>query len=276
MAMKFGMHLYELWRLRIGLVVSLVLAFLVSLSSAYSISPSGVRPRALGMSTASTHVLVDNPQSVLLNLGLGATQLDEMSQRALLLGNVMSSLPVRQYIASRAGVPAQALQISSPVTPQYPRPLATDPQNTPTTTDLIHSNNEYRIDVEANPTVPILDIYTEASSVTTAKKLANAAVDGLRDYLAALGAREGVTQAEQVRLEQLGSAQGGTVTGGVNLEVALLSFLFVFALASVASLVIARVVRGWRLSAAAEKAQAASESLGRFRENHKRERATAA
>jgi hypothetical protein len=243
--MKLGMHLHELWRLRLGLVLSLVFAILVSMTSAYKVGvfPPGLQPKAMEMSAAS----------VLLNLGVGADQLDQMVQRALLLGNVMASTPVRQYIARRADLPAQVIQISSPLTPQYPRPIANDPQNALRTTDLLRSNNEYRIDVKANPTVPILDIYTDASSVNTAKVLANAAVDGLRDYLGVVAESQGTPPSQQVRLEQLGLAQGGSVTGGVNVEVAALVFLLVFVLSSLASLVAARVVRGWRVSRAGTK-----------------------
>jgi hypothetical protein len=253
--MKFGIHLYELWRSRVGLVLSLVFAVAISLTTAYRVTlfPPGLRPKAMEMSAATTHVLVDSPNSVLLHLGVDADQLDEMSQRALLVGNLMGTSPVEQYIARRAGVPAPLIQVSPPLTPAYPRPIAGNPQTTRRTTDLVHSNNQYRINVKWNPTVPWLDIYTEASNVNTAEALANAAVDGTRDYLEAVAASQRVPADQQVRLDQLGLAVGGSVTSGVNVEVAVLVFLFVFALSSAATLVIARVVRGWRLSAEANK-----------------------
>jgi hypothetical protein len=201
------------------------------------------------MSAASTHVLVDNPSdSVVLDLGVGSAQLDQMSQRALVLANVMASLPVRAYIAHRAHVPAQVIQVSPPLTANYPLPIAGDPQNQRKTTDLVRSNNQYRISIKANPTVPIIDVYTEASSVRTAKALANGAVEGLRDYLADVARAQGVPASHRPRLEQLGRAEGDGVTGAVNVEVAILVFAFVFALSSAASLGLARVVRGWRRS----------------------------
>jgi hypothetical protein len=253
--MKLGMHLHELWRLRLCLLLTLLVATFASVSSAYEISflPPGLQPRAMAMAAASTHVLVDNPDSVLLDVAQGTDQLNQMAQRALLLGNVMASLPVRSYIARRVGVPAQLIEVTSPVTPQYPRPIADDPQNQRRTTDLFRSNNQYRISIEANPTVPILDVYTEASSVRTAVALANAAVGGLRDYLTAVGDGESIAAGQQVRLEQLGGAQGSSVTGSVNVEVALLSFLVVFVLASAASLGLSRVAHGWKQSREAER-----------------------
>jgi hypothetical protein len=248
--MKLGMHLYELWRMRLALAASVLLAVFVSVLTAYKVSllPPALHPRAMGMAAASTHVLVDAPHSVLLSPAVDGDQLDQMSQSALLLGNVMASLPVREYIARRAGIPTAALQMTSPITPQYPRPIADDPQNQRRTTDLFRSNDQYRINIKANPTVPILDIYTEASSVKMATALADAAVGGLRDYLNSVADSERVTAGHDVRLNQLGSAQAGQVTGGVNVEVAVLSFLFVFALSCAASLALARVARGWRES----------------------------
>ena len=253
--MKLGIHLYELWRLRVGLVVAVVLATMVSLATAYrvSIAPPGLHPRMMGMAAASTHVLVDNPKSVLLDLGQGASQLQDISQRALLLGNVMASLPVREYVARSSGVPAGLIQVTSPLTPQYPRPIADDPQNQRAVTDLLSSNDQYRINIKANPTVPILDIYTEASTVKTAKALANGAVSGLREYLAGVSLNGGIPAGSQVRLVQLGAAQGSGVTGAVNVEVAVLAWMFTFMLASLANLMIARMTRGWRLSQEVER-----------------------
>ena len=42
---------------------------------------------------------------------------------------------------------------------------------------------QYRLDIEANPTVPMLDIYSEAPTADSATLLANAAVAELRAYL---------------------------------------------------------------------------------------------
>src|SRR5207248_1239307 len=117
------------------------------------------------------------------------------------------------------------------------------------TTDLVRSNNQYRVSVKANPTVPIIDVYSEASNAATAKSLANATVDGLRDYLTGLDRAHGVPATHEPRLEQLGRAQGAGVTGGgVNVEVAVLVFVFVFALSSAVSLGVARALRGWRVA----------------------------
>jgi hypothetical protein len=249
--MQVGMMLYQLWHRRLIVGLSLLIAVVAALSSAYklSLSPPGLVPRSIGMATASTQVLVDNPYSIVLDLNQGGYQLQQMAQSATLLGNVMVSPAVRQDIARRVGIPVALIQTSAPATPQSPQAIVS-PQPRKTT-DLLASNNQYRINVQANPTVPILEIYTEAHSPVIAKALANAAVIGLSDYLSKFS--PGVPAKQQLRIEQLGSAQGGAVTGGLRVEVLGLVFLFAFAISSAAILGIARVARAWKMSGKAAK-----------------------
>lgn len=246
--MKVGVLLYGLWHRRLILAVSLLIAAVAAVDSAYKL-PS-LQPRAIGMSAASTQVLVDNPKTIVLDLDQGSYQLQQMAQSATLLGNLMVSPAAREDIARRVGIPVSSIATSAPATPQSPTAV-TSPQPRKTT-DLLASNDQYRINVQANPTVPILDIYTEASNVATAKALANAAVVGLRDYLTTFASS--IPAGQQVRIEQLGTAEGGTVTGaGLNLEVVALVFLFAFAISSAALLGAERAAYGWRLSRTAAK-----------------------
>jgi hypothetical protein len=242
--MKLGMLLYRLWHTRVVVVVSVLVATLAAVSSAYriSLSPPRVTPRAIGMATASTQVLIDNPESIVLDLNVGSYQLSQMAQSATLIGNIMVSPAVQQDIAKRVGIPVGLLQTSAPATPQFPQAITT-PHNRKTT-DLLASNDQYRINVQANPTVPILDIYTEAHSPALAKALANAAVSGLRDYLSAF--RQSVPVKQQVRIEQLGAAQGGAVTGGLRVEVLGLVFFFALIVTCILGLLVERVIKGWR------------------------------
>jgi hypothetical protein len=100
--------------------------------------------------------------------------------------------------------------------------------------------------------VPILNISAQAPNKDAAERLANGAVDGLRDYLAALAVRQGTDPKKQVRLEQLGRARGGVINNGISLQIALLSFIFVFTLSCCAVLFLSRVRRGWSAAAADE------------------------
>src|SRR3712207_3056936 len=121
--MQLGRYLRELSQQRLGLVLSLLLSTLVALSAVYRISltPPGLTPRAVDIAAASTRVLVDTPRSSLLDMRQGTYEFESMSNRAVLIGNVMASLPVREYIAARARIPAELIQASTPLTPSYPR-----------------------------------------------------------------------------------------------------------------------------------------------------------
>jgi hypothetical protein len=251
--MQLGKHLQEFWRTRLAACACLALAVFGGLSAAYHVSllPPKLSSRSLEIASASTRVLVDTPSSTALDLRESTADFEAMSNRAALLGNVMASLPVRQYIAARAHVSPQAIEATAPMTPEFPRPVA-DAKNQKRTTDLLRSTDELRLNIQANPTVPILDIYAEARTTASAEALANGAVDGLRDYLGDVARLQGIGPARQVRLTQLGRAQGAVINQGVRLQAAILAFLVVFAVSATAVVAVTRVRRGWREGAARE------------------------
>ena len=251
--MQLGIHLRELMRFRVGLVISLLVALLVSLSVSYKISllPPKLTSRSLEMGTASTRVVVDTSKSIVLDIRYGSGDFTSLTDRAVLLGNVMASAPVREYIARRAGIPADVIRASTPLTPDFPRPRAAEGEQK-RTSDLLRPTDEYRLNIQSDPTVPILDVYAQAPTAKAAAELANGAVDGLRDYLDDVGGEQGVRAAEQARLTQLGRARGAVINSGVHVQVLLLTFFFVFALCCAATVFIGRVRQGWQLAQALE------------------------
>ena len=239
----------ELWGQKVGLAIAFAVALLAATRVLYGISilPPRLEHNSQGLASASTQMIVDTPRSSVIDLREDTYSFTGLTNRALLLGNVMASLPVREYIARRAGVPAAAIRVSAPLTPEQPRVIA-DGAHQPKTSDILRSPDEYRLSVQANPTVPVLNIYAEAPDGPAAGKLANAAVEGLRDYLGALARQHGTPVAKQVRLVQLGHASGASIDSGAGITLALLVFAFVFTIASAAVLFIARVRRGWAAS----------------------------
>lgn len=236
----------ELWGQKAGLAIAVAVALLAATRVLYSIGvfPPRLEHNSQALASASTQMIVDTPRSSVIDLREDTYSFTGLTNRALLLGNVMASLPVREYIARRAGVPAAAIRITAPLTPDQPRVIA-DGAHQPKTSDILRSPDEYRLSVQANPTVPVLDVYAEAPDGEAAGKLANAAVDGLRDYLGALASQHATPVAKQVKLVQLGRANGASIDSGAGITLALLVFIFVFAIASAAVLFLARVRRGW-------------------------------
>jgi hypothetical protein len=257
--MQLGMHLRELARMRVALALSFLLAVFVALSVAYKVSvlPPSVGPRSLEMGTASTRVMVDTSKSLVLDIRYGTGDFDSLTERAVLLGNLMASAPVREYIARRAHVPAEVIRATTPLTPDFPRPLAAEGEQKHMS-DLLRSTDQYRLNIQANPTVPIIDVYAQAPSAKAAEQLANGAVDGLRDYLAVTARLQSnrPNGDDQPLLSQLGRAHGAVINNGVRLQVLLLTFGFVFALCCAVALFVGRVRRGWKLADGEEDAAA--------------------
>ena len=240
------MRLRELWNNRLGLLISVAVALFVAIWSVYKISlfPPGAEPRRLETASASTRVLVDSPKSIVLDLAAQALDIEAFTNRALLVGNMIGSAPVRETIARRVGIPADRIEYSAPLTREWPRAIA-QAGTERSTSDILKSPDQYRLSVRVNPTVPIVELSAQAPTAEAAAGLADGAVLGAQDYLRKLGSRESVPLSEQVRLEQLGRAEARVINGDVSIKVATLSFLFSFAASCFAVLLIARIRRGW-------------------------------
>ena len=234
----------QLWRLKLGTALSLVLALLAAV---WSVSHSG-----LEMATAHTEVLVDTPQSIMTNLRENSYSIDGLVNRAVVLGNVIASTPVEARIAQRANVPAALLRIQAPITPRVAS-LPLDSQDSRSITDILKSNEQYRIAINANPTVPMLDIYAQAPTAQNAAALANASVDELKAYLGGLASSQATPADDQIRIEQLGRATGMVINPGVKSQAALLVFILTFLLGCATTIFISRIRAGWRVEALSER-----------------------
>lgn len=259
--MRLGMRLRELWGHRLGLAVSLAIALLAAFWSIEKVSlfPPGVESRKLETASASTRVLVDMPKSLALDLSVQAIDIESLTNRSLLVGNLIGSAPVREAISQRVGVPPDRLEISAPITREWPRAMQ-QAGTKRSTSDLLKSPDQYRINVRANPTVPVLEISTQAPSVAAAERLADGAVLGTQDYLRELAVEQRIPAGKQVVLEQLGSAKGGVINEGVSVKVAVLSFLLALSASCAGVLALARIRRGWRGGARLEEPLADSSS----------------
>jgi hypothetical protein len=256
---QLGIRLRTLWRLKLGLVAALVFAIVAATLSVQkiSLSPFALTARNVEMATASTYVVVDTPTSALVDLRQDTYSVEGLRNRTVLLGNVIASSEVRQNIAKKAGIPVDVLRIQAPLTPEMSAPPV-DSENARHTSDILKSTDQYRLNIQANPTVPMLDIYAQAPKAETAAIMANAAVDELRLYLGRLASTQRTPMAKQIRLLHLGKARGVVINPGVNRQVALLTFLITFGIACATVIFLSRVRDGWRLAARADRPASAS------------------
>jgi len=252
--MDFGARLRFLWRLRSAVAICAAFAFFTAVASVAKIyvSPPRLEARQLKVATASTQVLVDSPRSALTDVRQDTYGIDSLTNRAVLLGNVMAGRGVRDLIERRAGLPSGTVEIVPPLTPKHPRVLA-EAGNQRRTSDILKLNDEYRLSIQSNPTVPILHIYAQTPDKRSAVRLANAAVDALRTHLSGVATSRSTPASDQIRLMQLGRARGAVINGGVDLQVAFLAFILTFALSCATVIFIHRVHQGWRRAALAER-----------------------
>jgi hypothetical protein len=255
--MKAGVFLRELSRLRTGLILSLLAAIVAAIISIYKVGlfPPTLTPRSLEIGAASTEVLVDNHHSTIADLRSAGTDFNAMTTRTDLLGSVMSTAPVKAYIGKALGIDPARVDITTPITASVPR-VVVEPGSGQSAMAIVASADHYKLEVQADPSVPILHIYAQAPTAAGAVRLANASVDGLRYYLATVSANQRISNANQVRVEQFGAAQGGTVNGGVAIPIAILAFLATLGICCAATVFAGRVVRGFRFAGAVERAQA--------------------
>lgn len=256
--MGFGIRIRRLWQLRAGVVLSLVVALLAAIWSVQeiSLSPPGLTPRSLEMATAATQVVVDTPTSALLDSRQDTYSLEGLTNRAVLLGNVIASASVRQAIARRAGLPAGVLEVEAPLTPEQPRARVAVGSQRKRAADILESTDQYRLSIQANPSVPVLDVYSQTPTAESAGALANAAVDELEAYLARLAEVERTPAKDQIQLVQLGRAEGAVINESVRWQVALLAFVLTLAAACATVIFASRVREGWLLAARAERGMA--------------------
>jgi hypothetical protein len=244
--MRFGMHMRELWERKLGFAIALAIALLAA-GRMYGLGffPPGLEGSA-GDGRAVTHVLVDTPQSTTVDLRQSTYDIEGLTSRALLVSNAMASATVRERIASRAGVAASAIRIDTPLNAEYPEGVAES--GGPQGAEGLSPASRYRLDIQANPTVPLIDVNAEAPTRDAAVKLANAAVDGLDSYLGATAGGDATPPGSRIDLVQLGPAQPLTPSRGASPVLALLVFALVFAAAAATVLLVTRVRRGWRAS----------------------------
>ena len=253
--MGIGKRMRTLWRLKLGVLVSLAIALLAATWSVeeISLSPLGMTSRSLEMATATTHVLIDTQTSQLIDLRQDTYAVDGLKNRAVLLGNVVASSAVQAKIAARANAPVERLRIQAPLTTSQPAPPV-DSENARHTTDILKSTDQYRVNIKVNPTVPVIDIYTQTPTAESATALANAAADEMKSYMAEVTASQDIPLKDQVRAIQLGRADGEVINHGVKWQTAFIVFMLTLGICCASVIFLGRVQAGWRQATVAERA----------------------
>jgi hypothetical protein len=215
-------------RRRVAIVAASLAIAIVSAAASIShitLLPPKLEPRAIEQAGAVAHVLVDVERSRIADRRAAITYFELSKTRTNLLATLMASAPVLEHIARRADVPPDQIAAVSPIT----GPLA-EPVSEQRARQISLEGRPYRLEIQAGAGGQVLDIYTQARSVPAAKRLADAALPGLHDYLrASAGGEDGGRS--PIALEQLGPARGAMLTAGNRAKLAALAFMLAFAVA---------------------------------------------
>jgi hypothetical protein len=263
------MHLPRRFPRRLSVAGALAISTLVGLffavNSMYSISlgaPPKLKPRTVSVALAATHVLVDAPHSLITNPKAGAGDFEAYSKRATLYSDLIDSPPARALIAQRAGIPLEQLTTRSRLTAMVQDSMR-DPDFEQRANQLLVAKLPYKLEFQADPSNPILNIYAQAPTSAQADRLADAAVTGLRDYLADFERKNAVPN--QIVLQQLGAARGSVVNKKIEAEIVLLSFLVPFGVCLGGLFAVAGIRRGWKAAGRPDEAQPGEEAAPRAR-----------
>jgi hypothetical protein len=243
-----------LWRYRLLVVVAALLAAFVGLSVAYRIGfPPKLQSRQYQVGVGSVTALVDTPSSQIVDLGpdTGA-DIATLAARASLLASLMTSSPIKDEIASRAGVAPDQLIAVSPAGPPGASASA-GPQGAPQNlTDPKAIILTAKIPNLESGDVPIIAVTTQAPDAAAAGRLANESIAVLQAHLKTVAGIDRVPDARRVVVRQLGQARSTTVARGPAKVMAIVAGFVVFIFGCVAILGVFALVSGWRRAAELE------------------------
>jgi hypothetical protein len=260
LAMDLVRMLRALWQRRalLGLVSVLAVAAGVGIMMSSGTTKVG---------TAHAMALVDTPNSQVVDLGGAADDTSAgivtLSNRATLLTGLMTSSPLTEEIAARAGISPKTLIAQSAVTQATTGSSATGtaaPVGASQLSGLSPLANVLSATVPTLSTgqVPIITVDTQSPTAEGAAKLADSSIAVLSEYLRSTATRDKVPGGRRVILRQLGPAVTSTTTNAPSKLLALGATAGVFLLGCALILGLSALKTGWRRAGEMEEFEATS------------------
>ena len=242
--MGFVSVLRELWRFRGPVLAAGLFALVVGVLLMFRVSvPGGIESRRYDVGLASTTALVDTPSSQVVDLGDTGSDVGSLSVRASLLASLMTSSPIKDQIAERAGLDPGTL-IAIP--PSSSGPGASPAPTVPGTEKPGAIVLRATVPILESGEVPIISVNTQAPDAKVARKLADEAVAVLRAHLISVAGQSRVPDARRVIVRQLGPARASVVSRGPGPALAIVAALVVFGMGCGALLGLSWLIREWR------------------------------
>jgi hypothetical protein len=240
--------LRELWRHRLLVIAGALLAISLGTIAAYrvSLAPPALHSRQFHVGLASTHLLIDTPDSQVVDLDPAGA--DALGTRTALLANLMVSAPVRTIIAQDAGLSPDQLLATTPSTTGMAVPTLLSQR----AAAGLSSPEAYILTVNVEGNLPIISIQAQAPNAKAATRLADAATSGLRKYLSTVAATQQIPSSRKFVVRPMGADVAGEVVRGPRRLMAVIIVLFVFGFVCTAIVLTSGLARGWRQAAAWE------------------------
>jgi hypothetical protein len=231
--------LNELWDRRRWVIAAGLLALLVSISTQYKL-PS-FEKKALLTGAANSQVLIDSQTSAIADVDRDPAPL---ANRAVVLAQYMGSAEARNQIAEKMGLSPGQISADGPFSSLTDRSTYQATPAGPRANQLTEENASYRMVFDAQLSLPIISIYTQAPDSAAAIDLASAATSVLTGYVTELD--EGIPAGRRITVSPLGAPEGGTVNDGANPVLAVLAFIGILAVLCSMIVLGSGLVRQWR------------------------------
>jgi len=181
---------------------------------------------------ADGQLLVDTSDSQVVDAR--AIGIETLAIRAILLGNLIATSPLRDGIAQRAGLDPDELEVTPPAstTPETLPPP-------PVTSDL-PDDEATRLTVSTDPNLPIVRVRAEAPSAAEAEGLVDAALAETAEYVESARGGQALPDQRKLVVSALGPATARAETRGPGFGTALTVALVVAALGTAGVLALAR------------------------------------
>jgi capsular polysaccharide biosynthesis protein len=232
-----------LWRHRVLVAIAALVSVLVGLSMVYRIGlPPKLESRHYQVGIGSVTALVDTPHSQVVDLG-GDTGSDiaTLSARASLLASLMASSPLKDEIASRAGIRPDELLTAAQSGGTSDAAPAPTPANDAEATILKAS-----IANLDSGQIPIISVNTQAPTEAAAARLANESIAVLQQQIKSQAGTDKVPEARRVVVRQLGPARSATVSRGPSPTIGIAVAVLVLLLGCATIVGMSALVGGWR------------------------------
>jgi hypothetical protein len=242
--MELARTLNILWSRRRLVTLGALIAALAASLSVYSVGllPPSLTSRTNVFATASTQLLVDTPDSAFADL---ANDLTPLETRAAVFARFLATPAALAQIARDTGLPLSSLAAQGPYDVNLPT-IEQEPTEGQRSSQIIGEGALYRLRFENNPVLPIVSVFAQAPSEEEARRLADAAPRALRTYIDRIQVEQQTPAERQVVIRSLGSARGGIVNEGANLQIAALVFIVVFGAWCMLLVPAETIMRGWR------------------------------